>query len=73
MTGTIIAMRLHEIDRLIKERRFELALMLTERLEDWLASVPSDDAGAARPIRDLVHAARECTQALVCLRDLQVH
>lgn len=65
-----------EIERiasLIRDRRYDTALALTEGLQARLATMPADDSTVAPVVRDLIEASRQLTESLITLRGLQVH
>lgn len=61
------------IGALVRERRFELALALTEQLQARIADIPRSDPTITPPVRDLIEASRQLTESLIALRGLQVH
>jgi hypothetical protein len=62
-----------QIASLVRERRYELALALTEGLEARLATIPADDPTMPPAVRDLVQASRQLTESLITLRGLHLH
>jgi hypothetical protein len=62
-----------QIASLVRERRYELALALTEGLEARLAVIPFDDPTMPPAVRDLVQASRQLTESLITLRGLHLH
>jgi hypothetical protein len=68
-----IIAQLRQIESLVRDQRYELALALTTKVEDAIASLPADDATASRPLRDLLQASRLMTETLIRLRELRVH
>lgn len=62
-----------QIATLVRDRRFDLALALTEALQGRIALVPDDDATVTPPVRDLIEASRQLTETLITLRGLQLH
>jgi len=68
-----IIAQLRKIESLVREQRYELALALTTKVEDVIASLPADDATVSRPVRDLLQASRLMTETLIRLRELRVH
>lgn len=73
MTTDIIIARVQRIEELVRDRRFELALVLTRGLEEDLEAVPVEGIQDCAPIQDLVQASRLFTESLIRLRDLRVH
>ncbi|MFN8542798.1 MAG: hypothetical protein U0807_01095 [Candidatus Binatia bacterium] len=71
-TDAIVAM-VKEISGLVRDRRYDLALALTERLEEELDAIPPGDVTVTQPVRDLVAASRLMTQSLITLRGLALH
>jgi hypothetical protein len=58
---------------LVRDRRFDLALALTEALQGRIALVPENDPTVTPPVRDMIEASRQLTQTLITLRALQMH
>lgn len=73
MTTDDIVALVEDIKALVLERRYELALALTTKLEEQMAEVPLDDPAIPPAVRDLVKASRQLTESLITLRGLQVH
>lgn len=67
-----IIQRVEEIEQLVRERRYEIALGLTLRLEADMAAVPGDTS-VTQPVRDLVAASRLFTESLITLQTLRHH
>lgn len=65
--------RLQEVESLVREQRYELALALTAKLEEAMMTLPADDPAVSRPVRDLLLALRLMTETLIRLRELRVH
>lgn len=68
-----IIAHLRQIESLVREQRYELALALTTKVEDAIACLPPEEATATRPVRDLLQASRLMTETLIRLRELRVH
>jgi hypothetical protein len=68
-----IIAQLRQIESLVREQRYELALALTTKVEDVIASLPAGDATISRSVRDLLQASRLMTETLIRLRELRVH
>ena len=64
---------LREIEGLVREHRYELALALTVKLEEAIATLPPEDTSVSRSVRDLVQASRLLAETLIRLQDLRVH
>jgi hypothetical protein len=62
-----------EIAGLIRDRRWDLALALTEQLEARVADAPIDAPPFPPAVRDLLAASKQLTQSLVALRNNHVH
>ena len=73
MTNEEIIERLKDIEGLVREHRYELALALTAKLEEAIASLPPGEAAVSRPVLDLVQASRLLTETLIRLQDLRIH
>ena len=71
MTIEAIVATVRDITALVQDRRYDLALALTERLEEQLNLHPGP--GVTEPVRDLIAASRLLTQSLITLRSLAVH
>lgn len=71
MTIDAIVATVRDISALVQDRRYDLALALTERLEEELNQHPG--VGISQPVRDLIAASRLLTQSLITLRELAVH
>jgi hypothetical protein len=62
-----------EIAGLIRDRRWELALALTEQLEARIADAPLDAPPLPPAVRDLLAASKQLTASLITLRNSHVH
>jgi hypothetical protein len=68
-----IIQQLQQIEVLLRDHRYELALALTGKLEEAIAELPIDDPAASGPVRDLIQASRLMTETLIRLRELRIH
>jgi hypothetical protein len=73
MRDTDVIVHLRRVESLLRERRYELALALTEILEEVLAALPDAESAVDRSVRDLLQASRLMTETLIRLRELRVH
>jgi hypothetical protein len=73
MSTAEIIERLQEIENLVRERRYDLALALTGKLDDALAELPPGAQPLGEPVRDLLQASRLLTETLIRLQDLRLH
>ncbi len=73
MRDTDVIVHLQRVESLLRERRYELALTLTEILEEILAGLPDAESAVERSVRDLLQASRLMTETLIRLRELRVH
>jgi hypothetical protein len=73
MSSEEIVERIQEIETLVREHRYELALALTARLEDALAALPPQNWPGAGAVRDLLLVSRLLTETLIRLQGLRVH
>jgi hypothetical protein len=73
MSSEEIIERIQEIETLVGEHRYELALALTARLEDALAALPHQNWPGAGAVRDLLQVSRLLTETLIHLQGLRIH
>ena len=73
MERSDIIERLQEIESLVGEQRYDLALALTVKLEEAITASPPEDDSISRSVRDLLQASRLMTETLIRLRELRVH
>ena len=73
MSSEEIIERIQEIETLVREHRYELALALTARLEDALAGLPHQNWPGAAAVRDLLQVSRLLTETLIRLQGLRIH
>jgi len=73
MSSEEIVERLQEIEALVRERQYDLALALTDRLEEAIARLPPNAAPVSKPVRDLLQASRLLTETLIRLQGLRIH
>jgi hypothetical protein len=68
MSTDDIVNQVREIEALVRERRYGIALSMTERLEAELAKLPADDPSATLNVRQLVRSSRLLAESLTTLR-----
>lgn len=73
MSSQEIVERLQEIEALVREHQYDLALALTEKLEEAIANLPADAKPVSKPVRDLLQASRLLTETLIRLQGLRIH
>jgi hypothetical protein len=73
MSSAEIIERIQEIEKLVRDRRYDLALALTTRLEEALDLLPPERRPVVRTIRDLLQVSRLLTETLIRIQDLRVH
>jgi hypothetical protein len=73
VTPDQIVPRVLQIEKLVRDRQLDLALLLTQNLEEDLDSVPADDTSVSEPLKDFIRASRMFTETLIRLRELQRH
>jgi hypothetical protein len=73
VTPDQIVPRVLQIEKLVRDRQLDLALLLTQNLEEDLDAVPADDTSVSEPLKDFIRASRMFTETLIRLRELQRH
>ena len=68
MSTDDIMNQVREIEALVRERRYGIALSMTERLEAELVKLPADDPSATLNVRQLVRSSRLLAESLTTLR-----
>lgn len=73
MSSAEIIERIQEIEKLVRDRRYDLALALTTRLEEALDLLPPERRPVVGTIRDLLQVSRLLTETLIRIQGLRVH
>ena len=73
MSGDEIIERIQEIETLVHEHRYQLALVLTSKLADALATWPPDRRPIVGRVHDLLRVSGLLTETLIRLQGLRVH
>ena len=70
--GEIIE-RIREIDVLVRQHRYDLALALTARLEEMVAGLQGDRRPMSEAVLHFLYVSRRLTEALIHLQSVRTH